>query len=277
MYDHQPLVKAPGVMYHSDASDPYGAGYGPSTDFRGNVIQVIRYKGAAATSPSVAESHRYDITGNLVEISGTCCVNTAFIYTVATQFAYPEKIARGALDPSSLACLSNSTACVSQSFVYVFNTGLPLTATDANGLTTRTSYDASLRLQRRTQPQPSPAILASAYVDFAYDDSAMSATATTWTVPTPLCLPPGCKPTLQAEILNQFNGLGVAQRVQNLVDGGLRDAISQQYDAMGRRLSVSQPYQLPQHPSLWTTYTYDSLGRITTIQNPNGIQKSIFL
>lgn len=275
-YDHQQLRNAPGVTYHSDASNPYVSGYDPSTDFRGNVTQVTRYKSTYPNWTGIGESRRYDIAGNLVQIFGPCCVSTSYTYSVGTQFAYPEKISRGDINAYSLICAPSSTACLDAAFVYDLNTGLPLTATDLNGLTTRMSYDpATLRLTRKDLPQLPSSILSRAYIEYAYDDAAMSATQTTSILASPFCVS-RCTPSLQAQTLTQFNGLALASRVQNLVDGNVWDAVSQQYDARGRLWKTSQPYQLPQPASLWTTYTYDSLGRVIRIQNPNGTQKSVF-
>jgi len=279
-YGLQPLVNTPGVTQHSNLSNPFALGYDPSTNFRGNITQITRHTSASPSSAGIVESLRYDITGNVIEVSGACCVDTAFTYTAATQFAYPQQVTRGAIDHSSLGCLAGSTACLAQSSTYDFGTGLTLTSTSADGLISQISYDDASRLLRMTLPQASsPPPTATAYVTYTYDDSAMTVTQSTWAGDT--CL--RCIAILQAQTVTHLNGLGFPESVQNSVGNVLGavsqqvwDAVSQRYDARGRLWQVSQPYQIPQQPSLWTTYTYDSLGRTTAIQNPNGSEKTVF-
>jgi hypothetical protein len=163
VYDDQPLVNTPGVVGYAD----------PGTSYRGNLTQVKRYKGTAENSPSITEFRRYDMTGNLVEDWGPWCVDTTFTYTPATQFAYPEQITRGD---------AVSTAPVRQSFAYDPSTGLLLSTRDANGLISRMSYDkASLRLYTKSLPaSATTSLLSSGYVQYAYDDSAMSVTQSSY-------------------------------------------------------------------------------------------------
>jgi hypothetical protein len=252
-YDKLPLKNTPGVIGYTD----------PASNYRGNLTQITRWVQASPSAVGpIVENHTYDITGNLVEVSGPCCEDTNLTYSVATQFAYPDKITVGATD---------STAQLTQAFTYDFSTGLPLTAADPNRNITSMSYDReTLRLVRRTLPQQPPGDSPSAWVSFAYNDLGMTVTQAAWTVPTPVCLPPECKPTLQAQSVTQLNGLGLAQQVQSLGAGNVSNAVSQQYDAMGRLWKLSHPYELPERPSLWSMYLYDSLGRIIEIQNPNG-------
>ena len=79
------------------------------------------------------ETRRYDITGNLVTASTSCCQQTSINYTSDTQYAYPQSQTRGSSDP-------NSAIHVTTSATYDFNTGLGLSATDPNGRTSQTSY-----------------------------------------------------------------------------------------------------------------------------------------
>jgi len=246
-------VNTPGVVGYAD----------PGTTYRGNLTQVKRYKGSADNSPSISEFRRYDMTGNLVEDWGPCCVDTKFTYTAATQFAYPEQITRGE---------TGSTAPVSQSVTYDLSTGLPLTSTDANGLrSTRSYYEASLRLRTQTVPTDLTRLPPwSGYAEYQYDDAAMSVTQSSYIPRQGLCVPMPCQPILEAQSITQFNGLGLVQRVQNKGDGDTWNAVSRQYDALGRLWQVSEPYRLPQGPVSWATRTYDSLNRVTSVSGPDG-------
>ena len=187
-YDGQTLTDAPGVVLHDAASNPYAESYedccawdydywgmqycsnwcyispyNPATDFRGNVTQVTSYADAINLAGAGTETRRYDITGNLVTASTSCCEQTSINYTVDTQYAYPVSTTRGsATDPY---------AQVATSATYDFYTGLGLSATDANGRQVQTTYDANtLRPVAALSPT-------GAHTDYGYDDTAMTVTA----------------------------------------------------------------------------------------------------
>src|SRR5260370_8158179 len=174
-YDAQTLFDAPGVVMHDDRSNPYAPpvwvdGYwdedcseigGPcrpywvpgywqtvydhSTDYRGNVTQVASYADAINLTGAVTETRRHDITGNMVTASTSCCQQTSLNYTIDTQYAYPLSKTRGSA--------TDGYAQVSTNATYDFNTALGLTATDANGRMSQTSYDAAtLRPLTSTAP-----------------------------------------------------------------------------------------------------------------------------
>jgi hypothetical protein len=137
--------------------------------------------------------------------------------------------------------------------------GLTLTGTDANGLPTSTIYDpSSLRLSLVHLPT-------SALIKYTYDDNNGLITQS---VIDAEGLPASVTTT-------HFNGIGRAQLIENVVDhpSGV-NRVSQQYDRMGRLWQLSQPYQY--YPLYWTVFSYDSLGRVTTIRNPDGTENEAF-
>src|SRR5262249_38631958 len=188
-YDGQTLSDAPNVVMHLEASNPYAQGgescdwqcmrwdynetgyydcvdwewicnyynaYQPSTDYRGNVTQVTTYADAANLTGAVTETRRYDITGNLVVASTSCCEQTTFSYSLNYQYAYPESKTRGSA--------TDWHAQVTTSATYDFNTGLNTYSTDANYRTSRTEYEpTTLRVSRSTAPT-------GAHTDYAYND-----------------------------------------------------------------------------------------------------------
>ena len=117
----QTLTATPGVTMHSLASDAYApqywvpdhctqynqygctnfvpghyeSSYQPSTDYRGNVTQITTYADAVTLGTPITETRTYDITGNEVTFSTSCCEQTSLNYTSATDFAYPEAKTRG--------------------------------------------------------------------------------------------------------------------------------------------------------------------------------------
>jgi len=206
-YDAATLVNTPGVVGHSDISNPYApkywvppddyiecdtgnnfartseassspraegchrvhqpgywqTDYDQNSNHRRNVTQITRYADAVQPAGAVVESCTYDISGNVVVRNGACCEQTTATYTIATQFAYPEFINRGAPPPSSTEITTAAT--------YDFNTGLQTSSTDANGRQTTFVYDPlSLRLRQTTLPT-------SATVTDDYDDVAIRASA----------------------------------------------------------------------------------------------------
>jgi YD repeat-containing protein len=272
-YDGQTLTNTADVVMHDDASNPYApeylveycaeydyyyggclwwnsywtSDYNPATDYRGNVTQITTYGNAAAMSSPVTETRRYDIDGNLVKTSSSCCEQTTFNYTLATQYAYPLSQTRGSV--------SDQYSQVTTSVTYDFNTGIALSSTDANGRTAQTSVDpASLRPQTAT-------LATGAHTDYVYDDSSMSVTETTYLESHPY------HNTIARQNIKLLNGRGLVRQEKALGVGGVLDLVDTNYDNMGRVSQQSLPYRTG--TPLWTTSTYDALGRVASVQAPD--------
>src|SRR5262249_39762027 len=115
---------------------------------------------------------QYDITGNLVAETASCCELKTYDYTVATQFAYPTTQTRGSSD-------SNSTLRNTSTAVFDFNTGLVKQTTDPNGRNVWTTYDADTL---RPTFVSAPTVATSpngAGTQTTYDESAMTITEET--------------------------------------------------------------------------------------------------
>lgn len=138
VYAHDEVLLEPAtdVTQHDLAYDPYDTEFfDPATNYRGNVTSVTRFSDAAnapeQTGPGapdvgggITETRTYDITGNLVTASTSCCEQMSFGYTLNTQFAHPESQTRGSADPGSAARITTSA-------IHDFNTSLMRYATDA--------------------------------------------------------------------------------------------------------------------------------------------------
>jgi len=159
--------------------------------------------------------------------------------------------------------LTTAPAQVSTATVYDFNTGLPVSTTDANGQTAQAQYAAgSLR--------PTSVVLPTgATVSYAYDDAALSMTTT---VCTAAC---GAGASIAAQHVARVNGKGLTRSDENLADGGQWNIIRTQYDALGRRWQQTQPFRSGDTP-IWDQLTYDALGRITLATSADGSQTSHF-
>jgi RHS repeat-associated protein len=282
-YDDQTLTDTPGVVMHDEVSNPYapqflvpgrchydynefgyytevcdpdsnGSDYDPITDYRGNVTQVTRYKNAGAepASGAITEIRRYDITGNMVTASTSCCQQTSISYTLDTQYAYPISQTRGASDP-------NSSAHVTTSATYDFNTGLGLSSTDSNGRTSQTTYFAdTLRLDTAYSPT-------GANVSYQYDEAGMSVTETTK-------LADG---TVADQNVKLLNGRGQVRGEKALGVNNIWDLVDVQYDVFGRVTQQSLPYRSGDTVR-WSTTTYDTLGRVISSTAPDGSTTQAF-
>lgn len=282
VYDGATMEDTPNVVQHSDSANPYATTetfcdwvpshwdpnvdvwqcwtfnpYDSTTAYRGNVTQVKTYTDANAITGPVTQAHTYDITGNLVTTSAACCEQTSYDYTLATQYAYPVSQTRGSSDPASTARVTTKTS-------YSFNTGMALSATDANNLTTQTVYfPETLRTQKLTLPT-------GAFTDYVYDDDALTVTETTY-------LAGGT--VIADQNIKHLNGLGLVSREEALTredNVDYLDVVQRQYDKLGRIWKQSLPYRSGGGAAQWTENFYDALGRVTKVKSPDGSETQGF-
>ena len=274
-YDGQPLVDAPGVIMHSEYYNPYGplyeqcacyewdhwqieclqwncwytSNYNPATDYRGNVTQVTKYANAAAMSGAITETKTYDITGNQVTGSSSCCQQTTTNYSVDTYYAYPASITRGSATDGYKQVTTSATVD--------FNTGLGLTATDENNATVTTTYDPiTLHPIRVTQPT-------GAHTDYVYDETNLTTSRISYLDSHPT------HSNVVDHTVSLLNGRGQSRQEQSLGAGGVWDLVDTIYDNMGRVSQVSAPYRSGD-TIRWETTTYDALSRVSTSQAADG-------
>jgi RHS repeat-associated protein len=239
-YDNQALV-----------ADPPGAGWlDPRSDYRGNITQITRYADAVTPANAIIETRRYDIAGNVLEVTGVGCQQSTYAYDRGKYYAYLAAVTCGAADPASPARLTRS-------YTYDFDTGLMLTSTDPNNRVTQNEYDpGTLRVRKMTLPT-------GAYIEYDYDDAGLSVVQTTHTAAGDIAM----------QMVTRFNGVGLVKRTEILTGGGASNAVSTQYDALGRQWKRSQPYRINEGvvpPLQWTEYTRDALGRVISVRRPDG-------
>lgn len=271
-YDGQTLTDAPSVGMHYNMYNPFApqtwvegywdtqydeygypyyvwvegywsTEYYAGTDYRGNVTQVTRYADAAGLTGAVNDTRRYDITGNLVKTSSSCCEQTSFIFTSDTQYAYAQSKTRGSA--------TDAFAQVTMTTTVDFNTGLALSATDANGRTSQTAYDAAA-LRPTTVTLPT-----GARTDYAYDDTAMSITETTY-------LSSSDGGAMANQNVKIMNGLGKVRREQALGANSVWDIVDTVYNNIGQVSQQTRPYRSGD-PQQWINLSYDAQGRATRI------------
>ena len=276
-YDGQTLTDTPNVTMHSQMYNPYApqtwvdgywdtqydeygypyyvwvegywtTEYSSFTDYRGNVTQITRYADAGGLTGAVTDTRRYDITGNLVKTSSSCCEQTTFAFTSDTQYAYAQSKTRGSA--------TDAYAQVTMSSTVDFNTGLAFSATDANGRTSQTAYDAaSLR--------PATVTLATgAHTDYAYDDTAMSVTETTY-------LSSVDGGAISNKNIKFSNGMGKVRQEQALGANNIWDIVDTVFNNLGQVSQQTRPYRSGD-TQRWITLSYDSQGRPTRILSADG-------
>ena len=263
------LKATPGVTMHSSASDPHSpqywvdeycyqdcyerggyydcyvtcdpgywqTDYDPSTDYRGNITRITKYANAANLTSPVVETRAYDTTGNLVAVSSSCCDEARDNFGVDTQYAYPTSRTQGSADPASSVRISTGTT-------YDFNTGLPLTHTDANGRVSSTEFSADAALRPTFSRLPT-----GAYTAYTYNDDQTTVTETVY----------HAGGTAASSSVKYFNGRGQITQEQTLAAGAW-DIVSTTYDQFGRVWKQSSPYRSGQTVQ-WTENFYDALGR----------------
>ena len=279
-YDGQPLTNTPGVIQHLATHNPHAPTemvwdcwplphnpdieiceerpvnpYNPGTAYRGNITQTTTYADGLNLTGVVSETRRYDITGNMVTTGTSCCEQTSFTYTVNTQYSYPEAQTRGsATDP--YAQVTSTTS-------YDFDTGLTLSAKDANGRETETDYDpTTLRPTLMTLPT-------GAHTHNAYDDIQMKVSATTYSeVHDPT------ETAIAARSVKLLNGTGEVRQERALaaMDGQqeIWDAVDAVFNNLGQVVQQSRPYRIGGSSPIFSTALYDMLGRTTRVTAPDG-------
>lgn len=240
-YDQQTasqLQTTPGVAQHLSAPDQ-----------RGNVTSVKRY--AKADTPdegtAVVETRNYDVCGNIVKLTTSCCEQTTFQYGTNTQYAWPESTTRGS---ATDATKQNTTTAV-----YDLHTGLVKETYDANGRRSNIVYQA-LTLRPEFEYAPTDA-----YAYHIYDDANL--------VVYDLVYKAGA------------SGADVASRSDKYLDGQGRvhgeiaygkdyvmDFVLTKFDNLGRLWEQSRPYRSGTPPMY--AYEYDTLDRTTKVTAPDG-------
>ena len=146
---------------------------------------------------------------------------------------------------------------------YDYNTGLPISTTDANGQITTMQYvDPLLRPTKVTAPNGHQTISeygAGTSAETRFVKSRSQIDASTWN-----------------ESFSYFDGLGRPVRSQSVDDDGDVFVLSC-YDNMGRVSKVTNPFRGYSNQTCatttgleWTTNTYDTAGRPFTVTTPDG-------
>ena len=218
-------------------------GWGTGYTVRGNPTSVSRWKAGAMWSTSYAG---YDIAGNIVRTAGAEVQKASGLVRPVTLIGYTDSwVGPGAASTSTFAAATSVTNALGQvsSGGYDFQTGLAVSATDANSKTTSMEYnDPFERLRKVTKPDS----LGTSLVDY----DAVNHKITQYD-----SLELGREIAAEA----QFDGLGRMKRTERTGAGAAKVVSETQYDALGRVWRSSMPAF--ETPLDWTTTTYDAFDR----------------
>jgi len=246
-------------------SDLTGADYiDPGTSARGNVTTSKRYSDIGLGL--FLQTHaQFDQCGNLRKSWNERNVESQAEYSPDYKHAYSTQKTSAIPDPAGN--YGSSSAFVSSS-TFDYDTGLALTATDANGQTTTYSYkddqgnyDALNRLRKVTRPDGS-------WTKFSFSDVVGDLFILT-------------EKTLDAtrtvKTYEYIDPMGRASRTFVSESGTSYIANDTIYDQMGRIWKASNPYRTTtlngvadlSHTSNWTISAYEPLGRISSLTAPD--------
>lgn len=236
--------------------------YDSTTDYRGNVTSITTYPDTGNTSNTIIHSSKFDIAGNVTSEQVDCCQTQSFIYSSTNaDYAYPVSITKG--NPSGLHLTSNIS--------YDMNTGLVATTTDPNNQVTYFSYNAdSLRLDHIDFPD-------GGQISYDYGNALTADSAGRYH--SHVVTTSKLDSTRYVDARSYFDGRGaLTQSYSSYTPGDGWSITDTEYDSMGRAYRVSNPYYCTSsygtcsiNPSgIWTTRTFDVLGRTTQVTMPRG-------
>lgn len=239
-----PMASITGAGGHDDFS------YGTSFTTRGNVTSTTRYSNAAAGSGAVTRGTSYDTLGNIRVAQLDCCIQRVFNFPSSNHYAYPTSVIRG---PSGLQFTTSAT----------FNNdkGLVTSITDENNQVTQYEYDSVNRITKVTIP---PQGSTSVQFITGYDDLAASPTVTTSSTANSVVnvtTTDGLGHALQVDSKNCPIGQPTCPTVVR--------SMKNSYDKLWRINQTSNPYD-PGETPIYTSYSYDPLGRTIQISAPSG-------
>jgi RHS repeat-associated protein len=218
----------------------HSPGYDASYTLRGNVTGVTQYSDVNAPT-SITHLRKIDIFGNTVKEELSCCNQQVTTTDDANGYAMPTEVVKGDPGGTTLTTRYNSD----------FNTSLQDDVTDPNNLQVAvSSRDAALRPTQIDSPT-------GAMTTASYNDSAMSVTGNK------VYDDNGTQKTVTKT--TEYDGWGRVIHQINAHGG----QVNTNYDNMGRVASTTNPFTAGGSPSYSTSYSYDALGRTTTVTLPD--------
>lgn len=258
---HAALTSRSNVTGHDTTN--YGTGF----TYRGNVTAVTRYADAATPSGGISTYSQYDILGNVVKAyDGN---GNATIISYSDNFGSADSNATTNSTPSQITGYSTFAFPTSTtnplswtSYIqYDYFTGQMVNAQDVNGIVSKTIYNDAL--DRPTQTVSAIGTANEIQTSIEYDDAnrRVEKTSDLFTLNDNL-----------ARTESYYDGLGRTVETRDYKDGDYV-SVKTEYDALGRVYRTSNPYRPSRSESLlWTTSTFDALGRVVSVETPDGAE-----
>lgn len=242
------------------------AGYNASTKYRGNVTRIERLIDTNATllrtdSNANYTDLNYDIAGNVVSATLSCCQVRTTTYNKEYEYALPVSETKGTL-PSQLT----------RNAVYNKNTGLVLSITNENNNSTSYEYESdTLRLHKTVSPN-------GAYVKTEYSDKLAPGTLPGFVRTTALL---DNNKTVQR--YSYFNGRGNVIRSATQTPNDWSVSVTE-FDKLGRPVKTFNPFyastptgNIPNGIKYTEILSYDAFSRVTKIKlQDGGVVESFF-
>lgn len=228
-------------------------GYTSASAFRGNVTRVTRFKDGVLISDLNANisEQDYDIAGNLVTATLSCCNEKTITYDKANEYAFPISESKG-----------TSPTRLTTSVTYNRNTGLVLSSTNENFQVTSYEYETdTLRPKKTIYPN-------GGYSETDYSDKL-----------TPGVLPGFVRTTTALDInktaqsYSYFNGRGDGIRNASQTPDGWSVSVAE-FDKFGRPVKSYNPFYvstptgaIPANTKFTEVLSYDSFGRAISVRS----------
>jgi RHS repeat-associated protein len=240
--------------------------FGTSYTTRGNVTAMTKhFLVSGSATGSISTYGQYDIAGNVVKGIDGRGYATEFLYPDC--FGAPNGEAQTSTDPTELGSVTKSFAYATQvknalnQSTYVqfdYFLGRVVDAKDVNGIVASGYYDDLL--DRPTQVKRAVGTAAESHSLFSYDDSANR------TITTTSDLNINNDGLLVSKLL--YDQMGRTIETRQYEGGGSFISVKTQYDVLGRAYKTTNPFRQSES-ELWTTSTFDALGRVLTITTPD--------
>jgi RHS repeat-associated protein len=231
-----------GGNYSGGSAPPgYNTTYNDQTlTIRGNLTGSSDYTDVV-NQISQSYNNKIDIFGNMVQQQVPCCNLNTYTFTVSTYWSIPDQTIKG--DPNGVH--------LTKLLTHDFNTSLTTQETDANNLSTSFSYDNSGRVTAVAAPT-------SATATTTYNDGTMSpSSSTSYT-----------SSGSQITVTSSYTYDGWERITQSINPSNGQVNIT--FDALGRVITRTNPFQAGGTPGPATLYQYDPLGRTTAVTLPDG-------
>lgn len=226
---------------------------GRSPGYRGNPTTAKVWdstKGVVTnTSAYISTSARFDQWGNQYEATDAKGNTTTTTFD-STYNTFPIQVTAPVPDPTNT---HGSNAGFVTSATFDPTTGLPLTATDTNGLETRIEYDPVMLRPLTTKTYYAENQVGSTAETIYHDEPNNYWVKNRSQIDT----------NVWAETITYFDGLGRAWKTEEVNSNG-NIFVEKEFDAEGRVRRVSNPFRLGE-TKVWTTNVYDEASRIKEV------------